>query len=280
MYAQLDRMEMDVDILDWDGAKSRELRVAFPMNLPGDCRLSYEVPFGTVEIGKDEIDFSNLPATVDCQFQPELYGGTKPLAFREAINWIDASSNHYQGFGCLAASDCTLHLFKDETDAPVAYPVLQHVLLSSRKSLAWNPDNWFTQEGSHKFRMALYPHSGGWRSSYRDGIAFNYPLLAFVATGSEGGSFPSEGESLRLEPANLVMTAMKKSEDDGSVTVRFFEAEGTANERAHVKLSRPIRQAWKTNLIEDGGVAIAVSADGVAELEVGPWEIVTLKLAV
>jgi alpha-mannosidase len=195
MYSALDRVEMDVDVLDWDGTKSRELRVAFPINLPGDCRLSYEVPFGTVEMGKDEVDFSALPATVDCQFQPELYGGTKPLAFREAINWIDASANRYEGFGCLAASDCSLHLFKDETDAPVAYPVLQHVLLSSRKSLAWNPDNWFTQEGSHHFRMALYPHGGGWRNRYRDGIAFNFPLAAFVATGSEGGSLAGNGGS-------------------------------------------------------------------------------------
>jgi hypothetical protein len=231
-------------------------------------------------MGKDEIDFSNLPASVDCQFQPELYGGTKPLAFREAINWIDASANHYEGFGCLAASDCTVHLFKDETDNPVAYPVLQHVLISTRKSLAWNPDNWFTQEGSHRFRMALYPHDGGWRSRYREGFAFNHPLSAFVARGSEGGSLPAEQEFLRLEPANLVMTAMKKSEDDYSVTVRFYEAEGRANERAYVKLSRPIKKAWKTNLIEESGEAVTVSSDGVAELDVKPWEIVTLKLVV
>ena len=280
MYSSLDRMEMDVDILDWDGTKSRELRVAFPINLPDDCRLSYEVPFGTVEIGKDEVDFSSLPAAVDCQFQPELYGGTKPLAFREAINWIDASSNRYEGHGCLAASDCSLHLFKDQTDAPVAYPVLQHVLISTRKSLAWNPDNWFTQEGGHSFRMALYPHGGGWRNRYRDGIAFNYPLVAFVAPGSEGGSLPATLEFLCLEPANLIMTALKKHEDNYSVTVRFYEAEGRANERAHVKLSRPIKQAWKTNLIEEGGEPIAVSADGIAELDVSPWEIVTLRLVV
>ena len=61
LYAPLDRVEMDVDILDWDGTRSRELRVAFPINLTQDFRLSHEVPFGTVEMGKDELDFSLLP---------------------------------------------------------------------------------------------------------------------------------------------------------------------------------------------------------------------------
>jgi alpha-mannosidase len=126
--------------------------------------------------------------------------------------------------------------------------------------------------------MALYPHSGGWRNRYREGIAFNYPLLSFVAARTEGGPLETQEEFLRLEPANLMMTAFKKSEDDGSVTLRFFEAEGRANERAQVKLSRPIKRAWKTNLIEEGAEAIAVSAEGIAEFEVGPCEIVTLRL--
>jgi alpha-mannosidase len=144
-----------------------------------------------------------------------------------------------------------VHLFEDQTDAPVAYPVLQHVLLSTRKSQAWNPDYWFTQEGSHSFRMALYPHSGGWRARYRDGISFNYPLMAFVpsGTGGHGASYPPCAGFLRLEPANLIMTALKKSEDDDSIALRFFEAEGRAAVRAHVQLFRPIQRAWKTNLI-------------------------------
>ena len=280
LYKSLDRVEMDMDIIEWDGPQSRELRVVFPIDLPQDCQLSYEVPFGTVEMGKDEIEFADLPAAVDCEFGAEKYGGNKPLPFREAINWIDASSSHYLGGGCLAASDCTLHLFADQTDNRVNYPVLQHVLLSTRQCLGWNPRYWFTQEGSHHFRMALYPHSGGWRNRYRDGIAFNYPLIAFAASAAPGGMLPADGGFLQIEPANMVMTALKKSEDDDSITLRFFEAEGSANGRARVKLFRPIKQAWKTNLIEEDDEPIMVGSDGTLELAVKPWEIVTLKLRV
>jgi alpha-mannosidase len=281
LFPQFDRVEMDVDVLHWDGAKERELRVAFPVDLPGTFRLSYEVPFGTVEIGKDEIDFSLLPPNPDCQFVSAIYGGDKALPFREAINWVDASSDRYLKFGCLAASDCTVHLFADQTSNPVSYPVLQHVLLSTRKSIAWNPDYWFTQEGSYHFRMALYPHAGGWRARYRDGIAFNYPLLPFVATGepASGSSLPETTEFLLLEPSNLIVTAMKKCEDDDSVAVRFYEAEGRAV-RAHLRFFKPVKQAWKTNLIEEEPDPLPVGSNGTVELEVNPWEIVTLKLAV
>ena len=280
MYAALDWVEIEVDILDWDGCPSRELRVAFPCDLPQDCQVSYEVPFCTVEVGKDEVDFSNLPPTIDCQWVPSKYGGDKQLLFREAINWIDASSKQYLGGGCLAASDSTLHLFADQTDKPVSYPVLQHVLLSTRKSMAWNPENWFTQAGNHHFRMALYPHSGGWRNRYRDGIAFNYPFLAMPAASAQGGALPADGEFLRLEPANLVMTALKKHEDDDSITLRFFEAEGRTHETAHITLFRPIKQAWTSNLIEEEEQPITVEADGTVRFTVKAWEIVTLKLQV
>src|SRR5208337_1513201 len=148
------------------------------------------------------------------------------LRFREAINWIDASSPESLGFGCLAASDCTLHLFADETNLPVDYPLLQHVLLSTRKSLAWNPEYWFTQPGDHYYRMALFPHAGGWRSSYREGFAFNYPLAAFVGgeqVNSGAQSLPRSAQFVSIEPSNLVVTALKVCEDDDSLVLRCYE---------------------------------------------------------
>ena len=277
LYHELDRLDIDLEILNWDGTPERELRVAFPINLD-EARLSYEVPFGTVEVGKDEIDFSLLPPDRFTQFSAAIYGGYQPLAYREAINWIDASSPRYLGSGCLSASDITLHLFRDETADPVSYPVLQHVLLSARKSLAWNPEYWFTQPGDHRYRMALLPHGGDWRSRYRQGIEFNYPLTAFADFA--GSAKPQARESyLRLDPQNLVLTAMKKGEDDDRIVLRFYEAEG--NEcRAQIRMPKPIRQAWRTSLIEEDQEPLPVVGDGRLEFAVKPWEIVTLKVAV
>jgi len=280
LYTRMRRLDLELELLNWDGQKERELRVVFPINLQ-NARLSYEVPFGTVEMGKDEVDFSSLPASPDSQFRKDLYGGEKPLRFREAINWVDASSPEYLGFGCLAASDCTVHLFADETNHPVHYPLLQHVLLSTRKSLAWNPEYWFTQAGDHHYRMALFPHAGGWRSSYREGLAFNNPLAAFVGGGqveSHAQSLPRSAQFVSIEPPNLVVTALKVCEDDDSLVLRCYEAEGFES-RARIRLSRSIRQAWRTNLIEEEPETLPVSLDGTLDFPVKPWEIVTLKVA-
>jgi hypothetical protein len=233
-------------------------------------------------MGKDELDFSLLPNDPYTAFSPSSNGAEHPLTFREAINWIDASSEKYQSFGCLVASDSTVHLFKDESPNPVSYPLLQHVLISTRKSLAWLPDYWLTQPGDHRYRMALYPHQGNWRSRYRDGIAFNYPLLAFVASeggGTGGPSLLPTAEFLRLEPANLILTAMKKAEDDEAVVVRFYEAEG-CQALAKLHLFQPVKQAWKTNLIEDEEQPLTPAGDGSIQFLVRPWEIVTLKVVV
>lgn len=281
LYEQLNRVDIDVEILNWDGAKERELRVVFPINLD-EAKLSYEVPFGTVEIGKNELDFSLLPPDKDTQFSSKNYGGEHALAFREAINWIDVSSPDYLRSGCMAASDTTVHLFCDETDDPVSYPMLQHVLLSIRKSLAWNPEYWFTQAGNHRYRMSLLPHRGNWRLRYREAIGFNYPLISFVGAAdvySKEAVLPESSNYLRLGPSNLILTAMKKSEDGDCITIRFYEAEGNACQ-ARIRMSSKIRNAWRTNLIEENEETLTPLDDGVLELAVGPWEIVTLKVAV
>jgi alpha-mannosidase len=155
-------------------------------------------------------------------------------------------------------------------------------LLSTRKSLAWNPEYWFTQPGDHHYRFALFPHAGGWRSSYREGIAFNYPLSASVAGGQVDDpgtqSLPRSAQFVTIEPPNVILTAFKVCEDDDSLVLRCYEAEGRVSQ-ARIRFSRSIRQAWRTNLIEEEPESLPVSSDGALEMIVEPWEIVTLKVA-
>jgi alpha-mannosidase len=72
---------------------------------------------------------------------------------------------------------------------------------------------------------------------------------------------------------------MKKAEDDEGVVVRLYEAEG-CEVYANLRLFQPIKQAWKTNLIEDQEQTLTPSEDGSIQFPVKPWEIVTLKMVV
>lgn len=274
---------VETDLLDWQGVPDRELRVVFPMNLGKEARMSYEVPFGTVELGRDEIDYSNLPETSECLFVKEYYA--RDLPFREAINWVDASSGLHRGGGCLLASDMSVHLFRDESDDPVDYPVVQHVLLSSRKSLAWNPDNWFVQPGDHHYRMALYPHEGNWRMAYREGMAFNMPLTLYTADGVSGSAAgsPAGGDAgssqsfLKADPDNLIFTAVKQAEDGDGLFVRLYEAEGRYT-TLRLKGFKPFSRVWLTDLLEYNREELEVEADGSLRLPVKPWQIVNLRI--
>jgi len=193
----------------------------------------------------------------------------------------DASDAHYLGRGCLAASDTTVHLFHDDTDHPISDPLLQHVLLCTRKSQSWNPLNWFTQNGTHRYRVSVMPHADNWRTRYQEAIGFNYPLLAFFkhqGTAPSKGMTGASGSFLQLDPANLVITALKKSEEGEQLALRFYEAEGFGCE-ARIRFSKPIAHASQANLIEDKEEWLRLEKDGSLRVAVKPWEIVTLLVA-
>ncbi|MCK9220863.1 MAG: glycosyl hydrolase-related protein [Bacteroidales bacterium] len=275
---------VEADVLNWTGEKARELRIVFPVNMDKSFDATYDVPFGRVEMNRDNVDYSYLPDNYECQFVADRYG-RKDLPFREAINWVDVSTGNYKGNGCLFASDMTVHLFRDETADPVDYPVVQHVLLATRESFGWNPKYSFTQQGSHSYRMALYPHDGNWRFAYQAGMAFNNPLTAFcgkaeagfqAATRTEPALLPVSKSFLSVEPANIMVSTMKKAEDGRGTVIRFYEAEGRYT-KAKITGVKPFTRAFLTDMLEYNIHELPVNVDGSVEISVKPYEIITLR---
>lgn len=246
-----------------------------------DAAMSYEIPFGAVDYNKDEADFSRVQDNKESQYSPNMYGGYQKIAFREAVNWVNVSTGSYKGYGCLFASDMTVHLFEDQTPHPVGYPVVQHVLLSTRKSLAWDPEYWFDQKGDHSYRMALMFHDGNWRQRYRDAVAFNTPIQTVCVSAPAKGGAQSVagggGQFMRTVPSNIVITSVKRSEDGSGTVVRFYEAEGDQC-TARLSFAKPVREAVRTDLLEYPAGALPVDPDGSITLAVKPWEIVTLLI--
>jgi len=270
---------VEADVLNWTGEKAKELRIVFPVNMDKSFSASYDVPFGKVEMNRDNVDYSYLPDNYECQFVPQNYG-RKELPFREAINWTDVSTGNYKGNGCLFASDMTVHLFRDETANPVDYPLVQHVLLSTRESFGWNPRYSFTQAGSHTYRMALYPHEGNWRFAHKNGMAFNNPLTAFSGKeDAKSGSLPlpSSQSFLQIEPSNIIVSTMKQAEDGIGTIVRLYEAEGRYT-KTKIKGFKPFTKVFLTDMLEYNAGELPVNVDGSVEISAKPYEIITLRL--
>jgi alpha-mannosidase len=161
------------------------------------------------------------------------------------------------------------------TNAP-AKPVLQPLLLASRKSCN-GQGVWYPQAGDHTFCFALTTHDGGWRNGRQDGIGANHPFhIVTGATPATGASLPPEMSFASVSTGNVIVSTIKKCEDDDSVIARVYDIEGKDSEVA-LKLFKPVKSAEKTSLIEAGGTPLVV-AGGSAKITVGHHAIETMKL--
>jgi alpha-mannosidase len=137
------------------------------------------------------------------------------------------------------------------------------------------PTPYAMELGERTYVYAVYPHSGDWKESaiHRRGHEFTYHLLAFQV---DTAAFDKKLQSFTLEPDNLIISALKKDEDEDAVILRFYETKG---ERCSASLQMPsqIKAARCVNLLEEDVSELKIE-NGKLKMEVNPFEIITLKL--
>jgi alpha-mannosidase len=136
-----------------------------------------------------------------------------------------------------------------------------------------------TDQGLHEFTYALYAHAGDWRQggTMRQGYELNFPLIPLTAT-AHAGPLPPQHSFARVEPANVILTVLKKAEDSDELIFRFYEFEG---KQARVKLQLPEKAvaAVEADLMEKPGKPLILSADGrEVTVPAGPYEIKTVAV--
>jgi alpha-mannosidase len=242
MYAGVPRVDVKMQA-DWHD-KHILLKVAFPLSTHSD-KATFEIPYGSIERPTTR----NTPAE-QAKFEVP------------AQRWADLSD--------------TKHGFSLLNDSKYGYDVKGNVLrLSLLRSPEW-PDP-HADEGHHEFTYSLYPHAGNWRDAQtvRRGYELNYRLIA-VRTEKHEGTLPAEHSFVGVEADNVVLTAIKKSEDDDSLVLRFYE---WAGKEADVKLQLPAgaKSASETDLMERSIGELAVHND-VVTVHTKAYEIKTLKV--
>jgi alpha-mannosidase len=124
--------------------------------------------------------------------------------------------------------------------------------------------------GVHRFRYALYPHSGDWRQAGTVGEAarFNRPVLW-----TKGRPSAILGRPLvSVEPANAVLDTIKPAEDGRGWVLRLYESAGQSC-AAQLSFGVPVRTLHRSNTLEDRLEPIAAQA-----LALRPYEIATLRI--
>jgi alpha-mannosidase len=262
-YHQLKKIDFNLFLNNWDGTMFREYRMAFPLNMK-DGEVSYEVPYGVVEVGKDEMEgAAGERYTVPCS---ELHP-------RGIENWISASSG---SFGFTLASSVVGVDYIDPTDKQPDYTILQPILLASRRSCHWEGND-YHQTGNHSYSFSVTSHNPGWQNGARFGRASNEQLYVIVNPGKYAAANLGESESfLSVREDNITITAMKKAENENGVVIRYYNCEDKETE-VELNLWKSFSKAYSTNLIEEISHEIPLYPKMI-RLKTGKRSIETVKL--
>ena len=101
--------------------------------------------------------------------------------------------------------------------------------------------------------------------------------LSSQQVGEHQGSLGSSHAFLRVQPDTVIVTALKKSEDDKELILRFYEWAGEEDD-IELKLAESVRSAEETNLMEQPIEPVPIESGSNILIHTKPYEIKTVKL--
>jgi alpha-mannosidase len=237
------RLDFDTEV-DWH-EHHKFLKVAFPVDVLAN-RATYEIQYGHLE----------RPTHTNTSWDAARF---EVCAHR----WADLSE---PGYGVALLNDCKY-----------GYDIQGNVMrLSLLRSPGWpDPES---DQGHHRFSYALFPHAGDLRAAgvVAEAEAFNIPLQ-WIPVDSGAGSLPARSSFVDVNRPNVTVEAVKMADREDAMVVRLCEVWGTRGP-ARVTFDRPVTAAVRTDVLERD-VAPATVVDGGINLDLRPFELVTLKLA-
>ena len=227
--------------------------------------ITYEVPFGVVRIGKDELDGAAG------ERYTALCSNIHPRGIQ---NWISSNNNI---FGFTMSSDVVVVDFIDPLDKKTGKPVLQTVLLASRRS-CHGEGNEYLQTGDHHFHFSFTSHERGWENGSRFGIGSNERLdVVRSSFKSATASLPESMSFFNAADKNIMISTIKKAEDEDALIARLYEYEGKDTDLSF-KIFKEIEEVCKTNLIEYPLSKVERINRNGFNMRIGKYSIETVKL--
>ena len=231
---------------------------AFPFNVPGG-EMKLDVPFGVIRPGPDQ-----MPSACKNWLTVGRWADVANADY--GVTWVTLDAPLVQVGGI------TARLLNSQTDPAV----WRQTIAPTQTLYSWAMNNhWGTnyrayQEGPVVFRFVLRPHRGtSSAEASRFATNFSQPILPLPARGRA----PTTTPLLRVEPAEVLVTALKPSDDGQALIVRLFGAGGTAT-RARLQWSQPgPRQLWLSDTSE------RPLSKCPEEIPVPAWGLVTVRAA-
>ncbi len=242
LYREIPRIDFFTTV-NWQekGTKDSDgpmLKVSFPLNI-SNRQSCFEIPFGYI-------------------YRPNN-GREVP-----ALKWADLSQKEY---GVSLLNDCKY-----------GYEVMGNQIRLTLLRSPYEPDP-APDVGINRFCYSLLPHSGDWRKGRTVNYAseINSSLIPYLPEKlNTKGRLPSSRSFLKIEPANLIISAFKKAEKGKGLIVRIYESQGKET-RGKLTLNLPVSSVEETDLMEKSLKKLKIS-QGKISLPFSHNEIKTLLL--
>ncbi len=230
--------------------KDHRLRVTFPVSYTVECAVAE----GTFEVRTRPVA---QPRPADITDWAEEPVNTFPQK-----RFVDISNGEI-GLGVLNRGLPEYEIIHNEEGQAVALTLLRCVEWLSRGDLSTRHGHAGPMEhtpeaqclGHHEFDYALVPHAGTWEIDdaliLREAQAFNIPITTRVqVTEQHEGQLSSRATLIAVEPRELVVSAIKRSNQGQGTVVRIYNplAHGVD---ATISPGFVFTQAYMANLLED-----------------------------
>jgi alpha-mannosidase len=194
--------------VDWHDRR-KLLKLAFPVNV-ADPTATYQIPYGHIERPAD--------------------GEEEP-----AQQWIDVTgtveggTGEERGYGVSLLNDCKYSF--DVSDGTMRMTVLRSPPYALHDPNKEEPDSVCIDRGVQHFAYSLLPHQGAWQDAgtVRRAAELNAPLIA-VPADNHAGELPGSMSFIGVEPENLALVVVKRSEDSPDLVLRLYETAGKTAE--------------------------------------------------
>lgn len=249
MYPDRDRIDVRV-MVDWH-EQFKLLKLVFPLNLYFTTS-TYEIPYGALQ-------------------RP---GNGTEVPGQSWVDLTGAVRNHGGHFGMSLLNDAKYSF--DTTEHEIRMTVLRSPIYAHHTPRVPDEDRDFSfiDQGIQRFSYSLLPHRGSWEESgtVRRAAEINEPAVALVET-YHSGPLPQRDSLMSVDCDNVLVTVLKKAEDNEDVIVRAYETAGTpVTARIHLpRWDRTIEANFGSHEIKTFRVP-ADEAEPIRETNLIEWD--------
>lgn len=243
LYRGLREIEFNLNV-DWKELGNNDngipsLSAKFPSSFD-EPSFIYDIPFGNIERPADGKD---VPA--------QKWGAIESKEKDKGLTIVNSHTYGYRG----EENRMALTLLRSSCE-PDPYP----------------------EFGRRNIKFSAVPSGKNWSLSQAEkiGTFLNKPLIAKRFNLIESNRGPS-GSFVHTAPEEVMISSVKKSEDEQGIILRLFETEGT-NQQAVVHTEFTLARAYEKDILERTKSEIQVSEKSWFEVNLRPNEVKTVEL--